>query len=198
MQEESNPKKNRYDGLSEHDLNKSLLYSQLFLLMLAFIFSRIFFSEWFFVFSVLHWDFYEILVYGGGSAFLIVGIQIALSKCVPRYWMGDDGLNERLFQNKGMIEIFCWVVCIAVIEEFLFRGVIQTQFGFWTAVCIFSIVHVRYLKKWLLLLILIGVSILLGGVFEITENLATTIFSHFIVDFFLILYAKKESYAREG
>ena len=52
MQEESNPKKNRYDGLSEHDLNKSLLYSQLFLLMLAFIFSRIFFSEWFFVFSV--------------------------------------------------------------------------------------------------------------------------------------------------
>ena len=37
MQEESNPKKNRYDGLSEHDLNKSLLYSQLFLLMLAFI-----------------------------------------------------------------------------------------------------------------------------------------------------------------
>ena len=50
MQEESNPKKNRYDGLSEHDLNKSLLYSQLFLLMLAFIFSRIFFSEWFFCF----------------------------------------------------------------------------------------------------------------------------------------------------
>ena len=50
----------------------------------------------------------------------------------------------------------------------------------------------------IILLILIGVSILLGGVFEITENLATTIFSHFIVDFFLILYAKKESYAREG
>lgn len=185
-------KKNPYEALSEKDLNRSLLFSQLFLLILALFLSKIFFSEWSFVQPMLQWNGYEVFLYGGLIGLLIVAVQIILSKVLPKAWMEDDGLNERLFQNKTVYQIFGWVLLIAVIEEFLFRGVLQTKFGFWFSVCVFTIVHVRYLKKFVLLMVLIGVSMLFGWLFQMTGNLWVTIFAHFIVNFLLVLYMKRE------
>ena len=189
-------KKVKYIHLSEKDLNRSLWFSQIFLLILALFLSKIFFSEWFFIKPMLQWDLYEVFIYGGLSGLFIVVIQIILSKILPKTWMEDDGLNERLFENKPFYKVFLWTFMIAVIEEFLFRGVIQTKFGFWIAVCIFTLVHVRYLKKFGLLMILIGVSMIFGWLFQMTGNLWVTIFAHFIVDFLLVLYMKREGKIR--
>jgi membrane protease YdiL (CAAX protease family) len=71
---------------------------------------------------------------------------------------------------------------IAISEEILFRGVLQTHFGIWVASLIFAILHFRYLSKWLLFTMVVSISFLLGIVYDLTETLYTTIIAHFLID----------------
>ncbi|MDY0408336.1 CPBP family intramembrane glutamic endopeptidase [Paracerasibacillus soli] len=90
-------------------------------------------------------------------------------------------------------EIFLFTLMIASCEEVLFRGVIQSWFGFIPASIIFAFVHVRYLKKPLLIISIFFVSFYIGYLFELTGNLISVITAHFIVDFLLglFIYFKK-------
>ncbi|SHF57574.1 CPBP family intramembrane glutamic endopeptidase [Ornithinibacillus halophilus] len=177
--------------LSDRELKKSLYFSQLLILIIAIIFSFILFdniSDWF---SYLKWDIQDIVLFGVLPGFIIVIIDFILMKIVPEKHYDDGGINKRVFESMNKREILLFAILVAVAEELLFRGVIQTTFGYIFASIVFAIIHVRYLKKPILMISIVITSFLIGYLFLITENLLVTITAHFIIDFILGVYIQK-------
>lgn len=173
------------DQMSDDELFQSLIYSQLILFSLAIILSIFFFeriSDWFNLFIL---DSYQIFFYGCLAGLLIVFIDVILMVILPKKYFDDGGINERIFKNQSIFNIFIIALIVAVSEELLFRGLIQTIFGYFIASTLFALVHVRYLRKPVLLISVLLISFYLGYLYEITNNLFVTIFAHFIVDFLL-------------
>ena len=161
---------------------KKYLY---FNLILSFILSLILFEnifEWQHYFNV---NIREIFLYGLIPGLIIVMIDLILMYSLPARYFDDGGINEKVFQNRSIGDIFMIALIVAVSEELLFRGVIQTTFGYIIASIIFSLVHFRYLKKPALLISVLFISFYIGYLFELTGNLFVTITTHFIVDFLL-------------
>jgi uncharacterized protein len=69
----------------------------------------------------------------------------------------------------------------------LFRGVIQTHFGLFVASIVFALLHVRYLEKWFLFVMVVLLSFFLGYIYQWTNSLWVTIFAHFLIDFILAI-----------
>src|SRR5699024_3626217 len=134
--------------------------------------------------------FSEIFYYGVLFALALVIIEIILYNLLPKKHVDDGGINEKLFRNQSVISILFIALTVAIPEEFLFRGVIQTACGYIRASSLFVVVHTRYLRKQVLLVILTGTSFLIGYIFELTNNLLVTIVFHFVVNFTLGLYIK--------
>lgn len=171
--------------LSSEDLKKSLIFSQLVLLIISIILSFFLFeymSDWL---ALFEWNIQDIVYYGVIPGIIIVTIDIILMKSLPKRYYDDGGINEKVFKDQTIGSIFIIAMIVAVSEELLFRGVIQTTFGYVIASTIFALVHIRYLKKPVLLTSVLFVSFYIGYMFEITENLFVTITAHFIVDFLL-------------
>ncbi|MBM7661206.1 membrane protease YdiL (CAAX protease family) [Bacillus mesophilus] len=170
------------EHMTDREVLTHLYITQLFLLAIASVIGFFLFDLEQFK-SIWQLDILEILLYGGVAGIGVVLIDLWLMKIVPAHHFDDGGINNRVFQKRSYLHIFvlCWIIAIA--EEWLFRGVIQTHFGFVVASVLFAFLHVRYLKKWVLFLIVISLSFLLGYLYEITENLFVTIFAHFLIDF---------------
>lgn len=176
--------------LSSDQLKKSVLYTQLLLFSLSIILSLSFFdsfTNWFELFKI---NTEEIFYYGIIPASLIISIDIILDTVIPKRFLDDGGINEKLFSGQSILSIFVIALVVAIAEELLFRGVIQTTFGYLFASSLFALIHIRYLKKPILLLSIIGVSFYIGYLFEITQNLNVTIVAHFLIDFILGLLIK--------
>src|SRR5699024_9290690 len=94
------------------------------------------------------------------------------------------------FQGEQISWIIIVTLSVAISEEVLFRGDIQTTFGYIFASSLFAIIHIRYLKKQILFLLLLFTSFLIGYLFLITDNLLLSIVFHFLVDLLLGLYVK--------
>src|SRR5690625_3686701 len=172
-------------NISDEDLKKSLLFSQALILLISLILSFILFdhfSDWF---QYLKFNLKEIIYYGLIPGLIIVIIDLVLMKILPKRYLDDGGINERVFQNRSVPDIFLLALTIAIAEELLFRGVIQTTFGYFTASIIFALVHFRYLKKPVLFISVLLLSFYIGFLFKITGNLLVTITMHFIIDFLL-------------
>ncbi|MEN1969128.1 CPBP family intramembrane glutamic endopeptidase [Lentibacillus sp. N15] len=180
--------------LTDEQLTKQLLLSQGFILFLSILFSYFLFdhlSEWMQLFRV---DIQEIIYHGVIPGCIVVAVDMILMYLLPERYYDDGGINQRIFANRSVFGIVKLVLLIAIAEELLFRGVLQTAAGYIIASIIFTIVHVRYLKKPVLLISVLLVSFYLGYMFELTGNLLTTITAHFIIDFLtglFIRYAKK-------
>lgn len=173
--------------ISDRDLKKSLILSQLIFLLLSIILSVFLFEslfEWLDYFTL---NMNDVVYYGVIPGIIIVAIDLILMYLLPKRYFDDGGINKRVFRNRSIGDIFVLTLIIAISEEFLFRGVIQTTFGYVIASIIFALVHVRYLKKPVLLLSVLLVSFYIGYLFEITGNLLVTITAHFIVNFLLAL-----------
>ncbi|WP_077326740.1 CPBP family intramembrane glutamic endopeptidase [Virgibacillus siamensis] len=184
--------------LTDRKLNKQLVLSQLLMLFAGFLLSVFLFDQlvnWLFLFTI---DIDEIIYYGVFSGLLIVLFDLVLIKIVPRRYYDDDGINERIFSNRSIKGIFMLTLLVAISEEILFRGVIQTTFGYWFASILFALVHIRYLKKPVLLLSVLAVSFYIGNIFLLTNNLYVTITSHFIVDFTLGIVIRFQKWGAES
>jgi membrane protease YdiL (CAAX protease family) len=170
------------EHMTDREVLTHLYITQLFLLAVASVIGFFLFDLESFK-SIWQQDLLEILLYGGIAGVGVVLIDLWLMKIVPHHHFDDGGINERVFQKRSYFHIFilCWLIAIA--EEWLFRGVIQTHFGLVVASVLFAFLHIRYLKKWVLFIIVISLSFLLGLLYEITENLLVTIFAHFLIDF---------------
>ncbi|HLR66349.1 CPBP family intramembrane glutamic endopeptidase [Virgibacillus alimentarius] len=171
--------------LTDDELKKQLILSQLFLIVLSLILSFFLFSTLVDWVQYFRWLPKEILQFGVFPGIAIVFIDLILMYIFPKRYYDDGGINERIFKNLSIKEIFLITLLIAISEELLFRGVIQTTFGYLFASILFALVHLRYLKKPVLLISVLVISFLIGYIFMLTENLFVTITTHFIVDFLL-------------
>ena len=176
--------------LSVIELKYQLLLSQSIFFLISIILSFIFFEQIFDWFTLFSWNIKDILWYGIIFAIILIAIEIVLDKVVPNDWIDDGGINEKVFKNQSVLNIFIIALVVAISEEFLFRGVIQVTFGYIFASSLFVVVHIRYLKKPFLLLFIIITSFLIGYIFEVTYNLIVPIVFHFLVDFLLGIYIK--------
>ncbi len=127
----------------------------------------------------------DVFIYGTLAAVLVIVIEVILILFLPRDMFDDGGLNELLFRDLsvGHIAIVCAVV--AITEEFLFRAVIQPGLGVWWTSVLFTLVHVRYMKKWVMMTVVFVISVLFGVLFEKTGTVWTVVWAHFLVDFVL-------------
>ncbi|MFC2948284.1 CPBP family intramembrane glutamic endopeptidase [Virgibacillus sediminis] len=175
------------NALTDKELRKQVFISQYLLLAAGIILSFFFhdsYAEWF---AYWQWDGREILLYGLVPGLIIVIADLLLMYALPKSWYDDGGINERIFKGQSLTSIIGLVALIALAEEMLFRGVLQTAFGYVTASIIFAVVHIRYLNKPVLLISVLFISFYIGYMFELTGNLAVSITAHFTVDFLLAL-----------
>ncbi len=176
--------------LTDAELRKNLIFSQLLFALIAIILSFFLFEhmlDWELYFS---WSLQDILYYGILPGLIIVALDFILMKIFPESAFDDGGLNQRIFNKQPVFTIFILTLMVAISEEILFRGVIQTSFGYLFASVLFAVVHVRYLKKPVLFLSTVFISLYIGYIFLITENLIVTITIHFVVDFLLGIYIR--------
>lgn len=174
--------------LTDAELKKAVYYSQLLFFAISIILSLLFYRNVNFLLDIISFNFHDIFFYGIVIGLCLASIEILLYYFVPKYYFDDGGINEKLFRNQSIVSIFFIALTVAICEELLFRGVIQTTFGYIFASVLFIIVHIRYFKRIVLLIGVTITSFLIGYLFEMTNNLLVVIAFHFIVDFTLGLF----------
>ncbi|GAF65337.1 putative protease [Bacillus sp. TS-2] len=173
------------DQIKGTDIAWSVLFTQLFFLIISFILSIILFpslSHWR---ALFQWNFQEILMIGLIVTAGVIFFNFMLWLIFGSQSLDDGGLNKKLFTEINIPTIISLCMLISFTEELLFRGVLQTNFGLWFASIVFALLHIRYLSKPILLLGVVSISFFLGYVFMVTENLWVTIFAHFCIDLIL-------------
>lgn len=188
--------------IPEHELLRSLYLTQLFLLIMALVLGFFFFDSLGAFLSLFQLTEADILFYGVGGGLVVVIADFIFMRLLPAEWYDDGGINERIFQKRSFGEIAGIAFVVALGEELLFRGVLQTHFGLIVASLLFALVHYRYLFRLFLFINVVGLSFLLGFIYHVTENLVVTIVMHFIIDFLLGCLIKvqfdKQNQTQEG
>lgn len=177
---------------TDKELLNSLYLTQVMLLIISFLLGMFLFDDLGEFIDLFIWDLPQIILWGGIAGVAVVLLDLILMKLLPSRYYDDGGLNERIFQNRSLFQIALISAIVAVPEELLFRGIIQTHFGLIAASIIFAIVHYRYLFNWYLFLNVIGLSFFIGYVYLHTNNILVTIFMHFLIDFLLGCHIKQQ------
>jgi uncharacterized protein len=181
--------KNKHEELIKEMSEKEILFhlylTQGMVLLIAFVLGLVIYKDIFFFKNLLKWNDWSILSIGITFGLTVVIIDIFLMKTLPKSFYDDGGLNDKIFGNKNVFHIAWIALLVAFSEELLFRGIIQTELGMIAASIIFAIVHYRYLSHWFLLMNILLLSFFIGYVFHLTNNLAVTFMTHFIIDFLL-------------
>lgn len=185
--------KNKYNelikGLTDRELLFHLYMTQIILLIITIAAGIILFDRFSFMRAIDFTDI-RILLIGVPAGVAIVIADILLMKWLPSSYYDDGGLNERIFRNRSILHIAWIAAFVAISEELLFRGVIQTKVGLIFASLIFAVIHYRYLFNWFLFTNIVLLSFFIGFVYEWSNNLALTMVMHFTIDFLLGLYIK--------
>ncbi|WP_071459998.1 CPBP family intramembrane glutamic endopeptidase [Bacillus massilinigeriensis] len=181
-------------GLSDKQILYHLYFTQFLLLIVSCIMGSFLFSKPADFFSLFRWGEPELLTIGVTTGVAVAAVDLLMMRLLPPRFYDDGGLNEKLFQNRTMIEIAFISAIVALSEEILFRGVIQTAFGLVPSSIIFALVHYRYLYNWFLFVNIMVLSFLIGYIYKETGNLSVTITMHFMIDFLLgfIISIKKK------
>lgn len=168
--------------LSDKQIVQNLYFTQFLLIAISIIIGIFLFQDVQDFLSLFQIRDFRFIYFGTGTALLVIIVDFIIFKLAPKDLVDDGGINEKLFEKRSIPHIIFLTALIAVSEEILFRGVIQSHFGIWVASLIFAILHFRYLSRWLLFFMVMSISFLLGVVYEIAENLYTTILAHFLID----------------
>ncbi|MEH6994638.1 type II CAAX endopeptidase family protein [Neobacillus drentensis] len=197
--------KNKYNelikGLTDRELLFHLYITQIILLVITIVLGILLFDQLTFMKAIDFSDM-RILLIGVPAGVAVVILDILLMKWLPSSYYDDGGLNKRIFRNRSVLHIAWIAAFVAISEELLFRGVIQTKIGLILGSLIFAIIHYRYLFNWFLFTNIVILSFFIGYMYEWSNNLALTIVMHFTIDFLLGLYIKyrysKEIDGQEG
>src|SRR5699024_8894166 len=160
--------------MTDKELKKQVILSQLIFITIGIILSIFLCEEMSGWLLYVKWNPKEVYYYGAISGFILVSIALIIMYIFPLWYYDDVGINERLFINLSISDIFCVTLIIAVSEEILCRGVVQTTFGYVFASVLFARMHIRYLKKPVLLISVLLISFYIGYLFELTGNLYVT------------------------
>ncbi|ESU30318.1 hypothetical protein G3A_22260 [Bacillus sp. 17376] len=185
-------------GLTEKELLFHLVATQILLLTISTILGMILFDSFAEFKGLFIWADWNILSIGLVAGLAVVALDFNLMKYLPKSHYDDGGLNERIFRNRSVFQIMLIAAMVAISEEILFRGVIQTNTGLIISSLIFAVVHYRYLFNWFLFTNIILLSFLIGYIYMMTNNLVVTILMHFIIDFILGLIIKIRTQATIG
>ncbi|MGJ9384859.1 lysostaphin resistance A-like protein [Salipaludibacillus sp. CF4.18] len=178
--------------LTDKELLQNLYLTQMTILVIGIVISKWLTGRWFSPLDNIHFQIEHILM-GFVIGLSVVFLELILYKILPSSWFDDGGINSRIFLKRSPLHILVLTVVIAFSEEFLFRGVLQTNFGLWIASFLFAIIHIRYLSNLFLFSFTVLLSISLGFLYYFTDNLLTVIVAHFTIDFILglmIRYSK--------
>ena len=173
--------------MTDKELLGHLYFSQFLFFVIGAILAFFLFDSWDEFFAIWSFHPFHIFVIGTAFALVVYFADLFLMKNVPKHMFDDGGINEKMFQRRSVPHIFVLAFVIALVEEFLFRGVIQTHFGLFAASIIFALMHIRYLSKWLLLVSVVLLSFLLGLIYEYTGSVVVTFWAHFLIDLLLAL-----------
>ncbi|CAN7227751.1 type II CAAX endopeptidase family protein [Peribacillus frigoritolerans] len=187
--------------LTDRQLLYNLFLTQIILLTLSIFLGIILFKDRSAFFDLFIFDDLNILLIGVPAGVIVVLIDILLMKVTPSSYQDDGGINERIFSNLSYPMIFAVALVVAISEEVLFRGVLQTHFGLLLTSLIFAAVHYRYLFNWFLFLNVLVLSFFIGFLFEMTNNIIVTITAHFLIDFILgilIRNKKQRGFSKKG
>ncbi|MBW8349115.1 CPBP family intramembrane metalloprotease [Bacillus sp. IITD106] len=190
-------KKNRQAEIAKNLTGKELVFhlflTQLFIILLALLLCWILFPDISTLLKLFQMDIVWIVV-GLCSGLTVVVIDLLLMKKVPPEYYDDGGINEKIFSNMPIWKIGLLSLLIAFSEELLFRGAIQTHFGFWIASIIFAFIHFRYLSNWYLLLNVSLLSLWIGLIYEWSgQQILPVIIMHFMIDFLLGIKMSRNS-----
>ncbi|MCD8511488.1 MAG: CPBP family intramembrane metalloprotease [Bacillus sp. (in: Bacteria)] len=170
--------------LSDKELLLNLYFTQLLMLLLAIIGSRVITGSWFFPFTLISWNWNHLFI-GIGAALLVVAIEVVLVKVLPSRWFDDGGINERIFRKRSPLHIGFISLVVGFSEEIMFRGLLQSSFGIIPASIVFALIHFRYLSNIFLFTFTVILSFYLGFLFYLTGNLLTVIVCHMLIDMLL-------------
>ena len=185
-------------SLTEKELLFHLVATQILLLTISTILGMILFDSLNDFKELFVWTDWNILLIGFIAGLAVVAFDFTLMKYLPKSYYDDGGLNERIFKNRSVLQIMLIAAMVAISEEILFRGVIQTNTGLIISSLIFAVVHYRYLFNWFLFTNIILLSFLIGYIYMETGNLVVTIVMHFLIDFILGLIIKFRAQATIG
>ncbi|MBN8234727.1 CPBP family intramembrane metalloprotease [Halobacillus kuroshimensis] len=189
--------------MSDKQITFHLLLTQMIILSAAVVASAFLFdpflSEWQEQFHINWRDWW---LYGVIPGLIVLLIDLFLMYVLPESAYDDGGVNKRVFASRSFPGIIFITLLVAVSEEMLFRGVLHHEFGYITASVLFAILHIRYLKRVVLLLSVLFVSFFIGYMYEATGSLAVTITAHFIIDVVLGVWIRLgkwgEKHASDG
>ncbi|MCM3665325.1 CPBP family intramembrane metalloprotease [Mesobacillus subterraneus] len=185
-------------GLTEKELFFHLVATQILLLTISAILGMILFDSLNEFQDLLIWDDSRVITIGIGAGAAVVAFDLLLMKYLPPSYYDDGGLNERIFRNKKTYQIAVIAAMVAISEEILFRGIIQTNTGLIISSLIFALVHYRYLFNWFLFSNIVLLSFFIGYIYMVTNNLLVTIMMHFFIDFLLGLFINFRARAANG
>ncbi|WEG14927.1 CPBP family intramembrane metalloprotease [Pullulanibacillus sp. KACC 23026] len=178
------------DQFSNRDILTSLYMSQGLLLLASLVIYGVFIRDFKVIEQVWMVTDPYYFIYALIVALAIVGIELVLEFKLPGDWFQDNGTNERLMQALSIPHLFVAMAVVAIVEELLFRGMLQTEFGLVISSILFAVIHLNYIKKPILLGFVILLSFILGGLFALTHSLIITILTHYLIDVLLGLYMK--------
>ncbi|TCS84108.1 CPBP family intramembrane glutamic endopeptidase [Tepidibacillus fermentans] len=123
-------------------------------------------------------------LYGILFSLIVILIDLTLTFTVPKEWIDDGGINEKIFKSIPVWHIAIVSLIVSFSEELLFRGVIQNFLGISLTSFLFTIIHFRYLNKWVLTIETFLISLGLGF---LSANVGWTsnFVAHFLIDFLL-------------
>jgi len=130
-----------------------------------------------------------IIILLAGSLSLI-GLQLLFIKFVPEEKLFDQ-LNMILMERFSLSELFVIFLIGAFTEELLFRGMIQPFLGIILTCLVFVGIHFRYFSKKIILLEIFLMGIILGIVYQMTNQLYVPVICHLILNFFMAVLIKK-------
>ncbi len=133
-------------------------------------------------------------IYTGYAIFFALAVftfSVILERIFPADWLDEGEINKRLFRNLSVAKTACLCLLVGVAEELLFRGFVQFWLGnVWTST-IFTFIHIRYLRKPILLVLVFATSFGLGYLFDMQGSLLVPIFAHSLLDFLSALIIRK-------
>lgn len=124
-----------------------------------------------------------------GSSLLLL-LQIAFHTFLTNEKLFDE-LNVVLMEKFDLKELFLIFLGGSIAEEFLFRGILQSELGILITSILFVVIHFRYYKKFFILVEVFLMGIILGFTYAITSLLWVPIVCHFLVNYLTAVLIKK-------
>lgn len=172
------------EQMDNRTLYLNLVLSQLGLFILGWVLYFVFLSNKISLREIYQLDNLKTALLSGLIfAGIILILDIFLTKILPEGYFDDGGVNERIFRDVNVAQIALISIGVALVEEWLFRAVLQNLVGLFWASIIFAGIHVRYFGRFFYAVLIIATSFGFGYLYVLTGSIWSVILAHFIIDF---------------